>query len=384
MHRWVALAIALGVAWITGAARGSCVPLPCKPNQIEAPDGKPLATDASGRPILRPGEPFVVRRGCLASCSAGGRPGGGPFDPQPHGPAYAQLGADGLPCGPSSHLRSTRTPDGAGHLVESGLSRGVYRVEDIQVAVGDPDETAVCAPPTTSALVVAGDVELPPPPQQYVTNLGPYAPPESVPTSYAEHWDDREGFVWEADAGFWLSAVGDGGAWRSVHPGGVVSVGLHSMVRWRASPYGQESLIPEIEAVRWCPLACLGVGLLVAPSGLFVGNELGVDLRAAIGAGVGEGASSVTRLTTRPFLRYAEGAFRTQSFVGAFVPEVGVQLEPGRKAAITVAWSLLPVDVRLAGPVALSIDPIRAGLLATPGGGMAVDLGGELTIGFAP
>jgi hypothetical protein len=70
--------------------------------------------------------------------------------------------------------------------------------------------------------------------------------------------------------------------------------------------------------------------------------------------------------------------------VGAFVPELGVQLEPGRDAAIAVAWSLLPVDVRLAGPVALSIDPVRVGLLATPGAGLAADLGGELTIGFAP
>lgn len=147
----------------------------------------------------------------------------------------------------------------------------------------------------------------------------------------------------------------------------------------RASRYEKGGDLPEVEATRWCvPVLCLGLGLLVAPAGLFLGNELGADLRVVA-------ADDLLRAGLRPVLRYASGAFRTPSIVGVLAPEVGVVNVPSAGAAQpSLVWSLLPADYRL-GDVAIGFDLLRAGVLLAAGGlPSRGELGSELTLRYAP
>lgn len=201
---------------------------------------------------------------------------------------------------------------------------------------------------------------------------------------FAEDWDDREDLVWEAGSGFWLGISANEGARASVSPGVVAFLGLHTMVEWPRERHEKWSM-PEVEATRWCaPIACLGLGLIVAPTGVVLGNEIGAELRGVYGAETREGDGSLARISVRPVFRYARGALRTQSFVGFLLPELGAQLREGEGPAFAMAWSIYPIDWRVDGPLALSLDPLRVGALIAPESGVSVDVGGELGLRFAP
>jgi hypothetical protein len=200
--------------------------------------------------------------------------------------------------------------------------------------------------------------------------------------SWPDHFDDRSGVTWEAGAGPWLGVWGDDGAGPFPTPGAVVVVGLHGMV-----PYGGggDGLLPEIEGFRFCaPLACGALGMLFAPAGTFVGNELGIELRGAVAGSTRSDMGTLVRTTVRPFLRYAEGALRTQTLIGALSPEIGAQWHAGRGTALVLSWSIFPIDWRVAGPLTLAFDPLRTSIFVPasgPGGG---EVGTEITLRFVP
>lgn len=245
-------------------------------------------------------------------------------------------------------------------------------------APGAPElEVAIDAPPERAA-------------QRVVEHHGSsHGAPEAGPLrssrpAYAEDWDDRDDLVWEAGTGFWLGLTANEGARASASPGVVGLFGLHTMVNWRRERHEKWSM-PEVEATRWCaPIACLGLGLIVAPTGVVLGNEIGADLRGVYGAETRSGEGSLARISLRPVFHYARGTLRTQSFVGFLVPELGLELREGREPAFAMAWSIYPIDWRVHGPMALSLDPLRVGALVTPERGSSLDVGGELTLRFAP
>lgn len=193
-------------------------------------------------------------------------------------------------------------------------------------------------------------------------------------------WDDRTGTTWEIGGAPTLTRIidrrepTDGGT----HLGGTAMIGVHRMLL--RSPR-HESLFGAIEATRWCvPVACFGVGIFFSPRDLMLGNELGVDLR------VGGGADLV-RAAVRPVLRYAVGRFRTPSYLGFVVPEVGVaRMFAAERTFLAVTWPVFPVDVRVNEALAIGIEPFRAGMLVDVGRGgpYLVELSGEVSVRYAP
>ena len=222
-------------------------------------------------------------------------------------------------------------------------------------------------PPIDPALVIQ-------PPDARV----PQAAAPETPRSHAhEDWEDRRGWVWEAAAGAWVGAT-DG---RRVGVAGVAAFGLHRMVRYSRGRHHEKSddLFPSSDATRWCAsFACLGLGLLFMPAGVFAGNEIGVDARFVAHPDLARGS-------LKPVLRFSSGRLRTTSFIGALLPELGVQSRSAVGTDAAISWSVFPIDVRIASGLALALAPLRAGVLVhLDRRGVDGDLGGELTLRFAP
>jgi hypothetical protein len=232
---------------------------------------------------------------------------------------------------------------------------------------GTPQATPLCppSPPIGPPLVSEARDDQPPRAQAAET---PSAPETT-------NWDDRRGWVWEAAAGAWVGAT-DG---RRVGVAGVAAFGLHRMVRYARHRSEKGGDLPESDATRWCAsLGCLGLGLLFMPPGVLLGNELGVDARFVAHPDLARGS-------LKPVLRFSSGRLRTTSFVGALLPELGVQSRAGTGTDAAISWSVFPIDIRIASGLALGLDPLRAGLLVhLDRRGVDGDLGGELTLRFAP
>ncbi len=216
-----------------------------------------------------------------------------------------------------------------------------------------------------------------PPPPPIARNA-----PESPPTEHVrENWDDRQGWAWEVGAGPWLTWLSrpEPGSGLDPFAGGTLSVGLHYVTAPRHAWRSEKGGDLEVEGLRWCvPLVlCGGVGMLFAPSDTFLGNELGVDARVAVGPNLARG-------TLRGVLRYSRGTFRTPAFASLVVPEVGVEWRRDRGGGLVVGGSLYPVDVRLPGGFALGLDPLRIGVVFGPERRAMVEIGPELALRYAP
>lgn len=140
---------------------------------------------------------------------------------------------------------------------------------------------------------------------------------------------------------------------------GLAVLGVHRRLDHHSTSH-EKGDFPEVEATRWCvPIMCGGLGLLVAPTGVVVGDEIGLDLRFTASPTVARGA-------VRLFSRYGRGKLRTTSVAGFMVPEIALsraRYTEGPETSLTLGWSLFPVDVLLTDHVAIGVDPIRAGMV---------------------
>jgi hypothetical protein len=235
----------------------------------------------------------------------------------------------------------------------------------------------------------AGDIPRCPELDVAVTQWSP-PPPFDVPRvaetepepRAREHWEDRKGWAWEVGAGPWLSWLGRPERGTGLDPfvGGTLSVGLHYTMPPRHASHSEKGGdFDEVEGMRWCVpiMLCFGVGMLFAPSDAFLGNELGVDARIAVGPELARG-------TLRGLVRYSNGIFRTPAFVSLFVPEVGIEWRRDRGSGLVIGGSLYPVDVRLPGGFAVGLDALRIGVVFGPERRAMVEIGPELTFRYAP
>lgn len=218
-------------------------------------------------------------------------------------------------------------------------------------------------------------------------------PPASRPleASYAEtvresesgsaRWEDRRGRLWESAAGPALMAIMARDRATTFHAGVTATFGIHWLTRRRSGSVLDVS-IPAGEELRWCmPMGCGGVGLLFAPSGSVLGNEIGVDLDVTA-------ANDVGRVMIRPVFRYSDGVFRTPSFVSFLAPAVGLSradTADGVRSFATVAFSLYPVDWRVSRTLALGITPFRTSLMVDlEGARPRAELSLDLSLRFVP
>ena len=232
-----------------------------------------------------------------------------------------------------------RLPPGRVH-VQASRSGGL--LVDVEGAAEVP---ACPPPPPPSTSTWTPPAWTPPPPPPSTTE------PPSSPAS--TRWDDRRGVVWEVGAG----PQGFYGKEPGLGFGGVASFGLHWVAPRSASLGGEKSgeLLPSVPATRWCvPIACAGLGVLLMPTEVLFGNELGVDLRIGADASAG-------RAALRPIARASLGTLRTPSLFGFLAPEVGLRSTFGpRGTDLTIGWSLFPVEWRVSGALALGIEPLLA------------------------
>lgn len=204
---------------------------------------------------------------------------------------------------------------------------------------------------------------------------------ESTGRRGIDDWEDRSGVAFELGAGASAGAVGIARSFDG-YAGGTLVFGVHHHLRLHRD-WSEKGGSLESEGARWCvPIfACGGIGMIFAPTGAILANDLGLELRAgAFGEAGARGDGAVMRVSLRPVLRYARGGARTATYLGTFVPEVGV-VAPLRASPVmlSVAWPIYPVDVLVAPGLALAIEPLRAGVLVPLQGGPAgADVGTEV------
>lgn len=366
-----ALVVTLGhgrAAWAT------CTIGPCD-QAITRLDGSAFPEDERLRPHLGVGEPFVFRLKCETSCGVAGGPGGAERTLSPLDVGISRVDRIGRLCATAAQYEPTS--DAHTVRVPAGLPAGHYRVGHREVVVGDPPDAGECPAP-------------PPPPPEEQSFSTPFIEPAPPPTrSWVDHWDDRQGATWEIGGGPWLgvwAANGEDGAKGTGYhptPGAVVLFGVHGMIPPGSG--GGDELLPELEELRFCAfIGCAFIGMLFAPEETWVGNELGIEVRAAAAGSTTREHGALVRGSLRPFLRYSRGSLRTQTLVGMLSPEVGVQWHEGRGTALVLSWSVFPIDWRVAGPVALSFDPFRGSILLPESGVSAGEIGTEMTVRFAP
>lgn len=368
------LLFVLGTLFVLGIGRvawATCMIVSCD-ESITRPDGSAFPEDEQRRVRLAAYEPFVHRLECETSCGVAGGSGPRRGTLSPLDVGSSSVDRIGRPCG-GAPLAYEATTDPFAFSVPSGLPPGHYRVGYTNVVVGDVPDAGECPPPPP-----------PPPGEGFVP---PPVEPVSPSSSWAEDWDDRSGATWELGAGPWFgawAAEGRGGAeGTGFDPalGAVVVFGVHGMIP--RSSGSDDDWLPEYEAFRFCAFATCGlIGMLFAPTGTLVGNELGLELRgAAAGSTAGQGA--LVRGSVRPFLRYSSGSLRTQTMAGMIAPEVGVQWHERRGTALVLSWSVFPIDWRFAGPLALAFDPFRGSIFFPESGEGGGEIGAEITLRFA-
>lgn len=224
------------------------------------------------------------------------------------------------------------------------------------------------------------------------TNIVVRTPPVAVESPSFERrgiddWEDRHHATFEL--GLAVEGGGLGIQRRSGgHLGGALVVGLHLPLHLRHEPTSEKFGSLESEGARWCVpvVMCAGLGLIFAPTGAILANDVGFELRVggAGEAGVVEGGA--VRASLRTTLRYARGAARTNTLLGPLVPEVGVVVPTSAfPVAATFAWTPYPIDLLVAPGVALAIDPMRVGLrVPFDGNRVGVEVGAELGLRWIP
>jgi len=201
----------------------------------------------------------------------------------------------------------------------------------------------------------------PPPPPPYVPPVVVVPKDVVAPPRGIESFDERRGWSNELGAGPWVSMWRSRDA-RDVTPGIALHFGRHH-VRAPLVDKSEKSEWPVWEPLRWCaPIVCGGILGLFMPADALLGNEYGFDLHASF-AGSTESLGGVARVTGRPSFQYAQGSYRTQTTVGMFLPELGVQWQEGRGAGFVVNVPIFSFDVLVHAPIAIGIEPLRAGVV---------------------
>lgn len=188
------------------------------------------------------------------------------------------------------------------------------------------------------------------------------------------------------DAGLSIAASADGGAWiadgwSAAAAGPGVEVTLYWHGEW------DEESVAISEASGLAPLAPLAIPLLaLIPKGALVGNETGLRLRAGATFLPGRrGEQHALRASLGFVGRSApdEGRIRSTSFVGAWLPELGVAWIPGDRAAFTMGWNPCALAFRVGARTAFEwrvasvqlLFPIEEGeFVASVGTGVSVEL----------
>lgn len=209
-----------------------------------------------------------------------------------------------------------------------------------------------------------------------------YASPASAEDMPHKSWEDRPRVAWEAGGAPSLSFTGNREGPTTTHVGATASLAVHRVFRSERSHEHEKGGWPEIEELRWCvQIACFGIGLLFAPSPSFIGNDLGLELRAT-------GANGLGRVAARPTLRYAHGRFRTPTLIGTWLPEIALSHEAAIEKSSTyfvVAWSIAPAEIRVTDTLAIAFDPLRGGWMFDLAGGRGrAEIATEVALRWAP
>lgn len=172
-------------------------------------------------------------------------------------------------------------------------------------------------------------------------------------------WEDRSGWSTEIAVGNGVGVVGRGDA-TGIIADTTVRVGFHRVGAF----HGKSLLGLHASELSWCmPLAMCGgpIGLFIGPTSGFVGNEIGFDVAAHLLHGVsGEATSFGYAVGVRPALRIArDSRFRTASFVGALLPELGLAFPNGRSHEVYFEFSLYPVAATLTREIAVQWEVLR-------------------------
>ncbi len=138
-----------------------------------------------------------------------------------------------------------------------------------------------------------------------------------------------------------------------------IRIGLH-----KVGAYHEKSVIGlSGSGLAWCApiLMCGPVGPLVTPTGAILGNELGVDVTAHLLSGVsGDTSPFGAALGVRPTFRVArDSRFRTASWLGSLMPEVGLAFPSGRSREVYFEFNPYPIAATLTREVAIQLDVLR-------------------------
>jgi hypothetical protein len=213
--------------------------------------------------------------------------------------------------------------------------------------------------------------------------VAPWTHPECLPKTMTEwevtDWDARKGWSVELAASPVVRSV------LGVGPEGSFAGAEFRFGFRRTDRYSSHSIIGDgSEGLRWCmPLvACALVGLF-APTSSWVSNDYGLDLVAGLGRQFDAGGETLAgSIAFRPILRVAaENRFRSQSWIGSLLPEVGLRFADSREAEVFFGWSIYPVDLRLGRNLALGWDgPVIAPSFPLDGAPMRLWVGTGLSL----
>jgi hypothetical protein len=122
------------------------------------------------------------------------------------------------------------------------------------------------------------------------------------------------------------------------------------------------------------------LGLIFVPSGAWVGNERGVDVRARWS--VAKGADEIM-VGLAPVFRVAleESAIRLPAIVNYVAPELGFSTRSGGGPAGYVAWNIFPFALRLGPHAAIDLEPLLG--IRVPGDGAGATLIASMSVAIA-
>jgi hypothetical protein len=194
------------------------------------------------------------------------------------------------------------------------------------------------------------------------------AEPGAVSPAPPETWSGRPSRTWELSAGVDLGyrtyKVAPKDTRGTGVAGGSISGGFRRLV-----PYDSDNAVAGLADAHptsafdgwvWCaPVACFGIGLLFMPVSSFVGNERGADLRLHLTRDFMAGAEGLRfSAGLRPVFRVSvEGSrLRSASLLGAFLPEMGVELSAAGSRALYFELSPFPISLYLNRWAAITWD----------------------------
>jgi hypothetical protein len=173
-------------------------------------------------------------------------------------------------------------------------------------------------------------------------------------------WGDRSGWNTEIAVGSGIGVIGRGDERRDdLAADTTIRIGFHKVGVF----HGKSLLGLRTPGLAWCmPLVMCGpVGLLIGPESGFLGNELGVDVAAHLLHGVSDNALQFGyAFGLRPALRVArDSRFRTASYLGSLVPEVGFAFPSGRARELYLEFNLYPLSLAVTRDFAIHWDVLR-------------------------